>query len=144
MLKRLSNIINNSSGESSLELLVFMFKILVVTLLIFQLSIFIIDTSKYYIVVNETIRKAQAEGVIRRDYFESQLLRFNIQPSSVRTSASPGFDTYVKKLGDQLTIRVQYDFSISFTDLWSVELPITIKASKTNQGFYGEGYGGGW
>jgi|GEM_PF-4164508 len=144
MYRRLKGIINSSSGESSLELLVLMFKILVITLLIFQLSIFLVDTTKYYFAVNETIRKAQSEGVISRAYFDSQLLRFKIQPSSVRASASPDFDTYVRKLGDKLTLRLQYNFSISFSEFWSVELPITIRASKSNQGYYGEGYGGGW
>lgn len=144
MPSKINKYLSNSTGESSLELLAFMFKILVITLLVFQLSIFIIDTGKYYIAINETIRKAQSEGVIRRGYFEEQLERLNIQPSGVRATANPGFDTYVKKLGDRLTLKIEYDFIISFSDLWHVALPITLKASKTNQGYYGEGYGGNW
>ncbi len=144
MLFKLKYCLNSRCGESSLELLAFMFKILVITLLIFQLSIFLIDTGKYYIAINETIRKAQSEGIIRRDYFEDQLVRLNIQPNRVRATATPSFGTYVNKLGDRMTLQIEYDFTISFSDLWNVELPITLKASKTNQGYYGEGYGGGW
>lgn len=144
MLSKLKHYFNSRSGESSLELLAFMFKILVITLLIFQLSIFLIDTGKYYIAINETIRKAQSEGVIRREYFEDQLVRLNIQPSRVRATATPSFGTYVNKLGDRMILQIEYDFTISFSDLWNVELPITLKASKTNQGYFGEGYGGGW
>ena len=144
MIRIIKSKIRDVAGESNLEFLAFMFKVLVTTLLVFQLSIFLIDTSKYYIAINETIRRAQTEGVIRRDYFESQLSRLNIASSKVQATATPNFDTHVNKLGDQLTLRIQYDFIMSFSDLWRIEVPITLKASKTNQGYFGGGYGGGW
>lgn len=134
----------DEKGETSLELLGFMFKILVITLLVFQLSLFVIDTSKYYIAINETIRRAQSEGRIRRDYFEEQLAKINKSPSEVMAIATPNFDTYVEKLGDKISLSISYDFNISFSDLWSISIPINLRASRTNHGFYGTGYGGDW
>lgn len=134
----------DEKGESSLELLGFMFKILVITLLVFQLSLFVIDTSKYYIAINETIRRAQSEGRIRRDYFEEQLAKINKSPSEVMAIATPNFDTYVEKLGDKISLSISYDFNTSFSDLWSISIPINLRASRTNHGFYGTGYGGDW
>lgn len=145
-LRRLiaDRLLRDEKGESSLELMGFTFKILVITLLVFQLSIFVIDTSKYYIAINETIRKAQSEGRIRRDYFEEQLLKFDKSPSEVMATATPNFDTYVEKLGDKITLSVSYSFRISFSELWSIDLPINLRASRTNHGYYGTGYGGDW
>lgn len=144
MMKKLRAKIKDESGDSHLGLLTFMFKILVIFLLLLQLSIFLIDTSKCYIAIYETMRKAQSEGVVRRDYLNSQLVRFNKQPSQLAATASPDFDTYANKLGDRLILRIQYSFTISFGDYWAIALPITLVVSGTNQGYYGSGYGGSW
>ncbi|SCY17849.1 hypothetical protein [Alkaliphilus peptidifermentans] len=136
--------IQDEGGEVHLDLMAHMFKILVVTLLIFQLSIFLIDTSMLYMAINETMRKAQSEGMIRRDYFEEQLIRRNKLPSEVIAVAEPNFNNYAGKLGDKLSLYVEYEYKVSFSDMWDITLPIRLRVSGTNQGHYGTGYGGGW
>ncbi|WP_026478383.1 hypothetical protein [Alkaliphilus transvaalensis] len=144
MLQQIKMKIQEENGESHLELLVFMFKLLVITLLIFQLSIFVIDYSQYRLAVNETMRKARSEGMLRKDYFEEQLIRMKKSPNEVSAVATPNFGTYVNKLGDRITLHVEYEFQIKFSDMWKINLRIPIRATTTNQGYYGEGYGGGW
>lgn len=137
--------LNNEEGNTTIEALGFTFKILVITIMTFQLSIFLINVGYAKMAVDETVRKAESEGMIREDYLNEQLSKRNISYSNVRvTDTQPSFYNKVDKLGDQLFIKIQYEHEVKFADFWKVKIKIPLKASGTNQGYYGSGYGEGW
>lgn len=139
------NYVNNERGSSSIEALGFTFKVLVVTVMFFQLSIFLIHIGFAKMAVDETVRKAESEGMIRENYLIEQFSERNISYSYVRViDTQPSFYQKVDKLGDKLFLKIEYEYSIRFADFWNIKLKIPLKASGTNQGYYGSGYGEGW
>lgn len=135
----------NESGNTTIEALGFTFKILVVTIMVFQLSIFLVHIGFAKMAVDETIRKAESEGMIRENYLKEQLNKRNISYSHVRVvDTKPAFYRKVDKLGDRLFLKIQYEYKVKFGNFWNIKLDIPLKASGTNQGYYGSGYGEGW
>ncbi|KAB3534060.1 hypothetical protein F8154_09850 [Alkaliphilus pronyensis] len=143
-MKLIRSIIKNNRGELHLDLMAHMFKLLIITLLIFQLSIFLVDVGMVYMAINETMRKAQSEGMINRDYLEEQLVKRNKDPRDITATAIPSFNNYANKLGDGLSLHVEYEYNVSFSGYWNVSIPLKLRVHGTNQGYYGSGYGEGW
>lgn len=139
------NCLSNERGNTSLEALGFVFKILVVTVMVFQLSIFLVNIGFAKIAVDETVRKAESEGMISENYLKEQLSRRNISYNHVKViTTHPGFNKKVEKLGDKLFLKLEYTHKVKFVEFWEIKLRVPLKASGTNQGYYGNGYGEGW
>lgn len=137
--------LKDSQGNITIEAVGFTFKILVVTIMVFQLSIFLVHVGFTKMAIDETVRKAESEGMIREDYLKEQLSKRNISYSTVRVvDTKPTFYKKVDKLGDQLFLKIKYEYKVKFGDFWNIKLSIPLKASGTNQGYYGSGYGEGW
>lgn len=137
--------LSNERGNTTIEALGFTFKILVVTIIVFQLSIFLVHVGFAKMAVDETVRKAESEGMLRENYLKEQLSKRNISYSTVSViDTKPAFYKKVDKLGDQLFLKIQYVYKVKFGDFWNIKLDIPLKASGTNQGYYGSGYGEGW
>jgi hypothetical protein len=137
--------LKDRQGNITIEAVGFTFKILVVTIMVFQLSIFLVHVGFAKMAVDETVRKAESEGMIREDYLKKQLSKRNISYSTVRVvDTKPTFYKKVDKLGDQLFLKIKYEYKVKFGDFWNIKLSIPLKASGTNQGYYGSGYGEGW
>lgn len=137
--------LGNERGNTSIEALGFIFKILVVTVMVFQLSIFLVHIGLAKMAVDETVRKAESEGMIRENYLKDQLSKRNINYNHVRViDTHPSFYQKVDKLGDKLFLELEYNYTVKFGEFWDMKLRIPLKASGTNQGYYGSGYGDGW
>lgn len=135
----------NEKGSTTIEALGFTFKLLVVTILVFQLSIFLINIGFAKMAVDEAVRKAESEGMIRENYLKEQLSKRNISYDKVSVvDIKPSFYKKVDKLGDQLFLKIKYEHEVKLGDFWNIKLNIPLKASGTNQGYYGSGYGEGW
>lgn len=135
----------NERGSTSIEALGFTFKILVVTIVVFQVSIFLVHVGFAKMAVDETVRKAESEGMIRENYLKEQLSKRNISYSNIRVvDTKPAFYKKTDKLGDMLFLKIRYEYIVKFGDFWNIKLNIPLKASGTNQGYYGSGYGEGW
>ncbi|MCT4563772.1 MAG: DUF4320 family protein [Maledivibacter sp.] len=135
----------NEKGSTTIEALGFTFKLLVVTILVFQLSIFLINIGFAKMAVDEAVRKAESEGMIRENYLKEQLSKRNISYDKVSVvDIKPSFYKKVDKLGDQLFLKIKYEHEVKLGDFWNIKLSIPLKASGTNQGYYGSGYGEGW
>jgi hypothetical protein len=135
----------NEKGSTTIEALGFTFKLLVVTILVFQLSIFLINIGFAKMAVDEAVRKAESEGMIRENYLKEQLSKRNISYDKVSVvDIKPSFYRKVDKLGDRLFLKIKYEHEVKLGDFWNIKLSIPLKASGTNQGYYGSGYGEGW
>jgi hypothetical protein len=135
----------NEKGSTTIEALGFTFKLLVVTILVFQLSIFLINIGFAKMAVDEAVRKAESEGMIRENYLKEQLSKRNISYDKVSVvDIKPSFYKKVDKLGDRLFLKIIYEHEVKLGDFWNIKLSIPLKASGTNQGYYGSGYGEGW
>lgn len=129
----------------TIEALGFTFKILVVTVMVFQLSIFLVHIGYAKMAVDETVRRAESEGMISEDYLKKQFNKRNISYDNIRiVDTKPSFYKKADKLGERLFLKIEYGHEVKFGDFWNIKLNIPLKASGTNQGYYGSGYGEGW
>lgn len=137
--------LRGQNGNTTIEALGFAIKLLIITIMTFQLSIFLVGVGNVKIAIDETVRKAESEGMLRENYLKKQLSKRNINYANiVIIDTKPSFSKRASKLGDILFLKIEYRHEIKFGDYWNIGLKIPLKASGTNQGYYGSGYGESW
>lgn len=137
--------LRGQNGNTTIEALGFALKLLIITIMTFQLAIFLVSIGNIKMAIDETVRKAESEGMIRENYLKEQLSKRNISYANiVIIDTKPSFNKKASKLGDILFLKIEYRHEIKFGDYWNIRLKTPLKASGTNQGYYGSGYGEGW
>ena len=131
----------NEDGNIVIEGVGLTFKLLVISVIFFQLSVYLIMVSRLNIAIDETIRRASIEGCIRKEYLYEQLSHQGIDSNLVTIiDVEPSLDKRVKNLGDRLFLEIKLRYPVEFSSMWNLNTYITYRKEGINEGYYGEGY----
>lgn len=128
-------------GSVMVEAVGTMIKIGVITMIIFNLAIFIIVYSKLNMVFEEVINRASLNGQISNVHITNCMDRYNLNNKKVTIlDANPSVDEPCSYIGQEIYIKAGYEYRVLLPGKLSLYIPLMISKAGVNQGLYGNGY----
>lgn len=133
--------IKNEEGSMVVESVGLILKLLIISVVFFQLSMYVITVARLNLAVSEIVNRASVQGYISNSDITGILKDKNIKPRLVKVNRSiPDIGERANNLGDSISLDVSMRYTVAFSSLWNYRTDIHCKKQGVNQGYYGDGY----